>query len=221
VVWHSPSTDVHEPTIITSKQLHQSAITAVAALNVSANQWLIVTGGDDNAVGVTLLAFDNAIGTIRVQMKSFMVRKAHAAAVTGISLFYTPMLSWERLGKNTMRAITVGLDQRLRTWDIEIDSSSWRIETALTVCKGQSDWTSISDPSDLVSVPQDVNDVLNGANDATPYTSIDDGFGSDPVVAFERHMIVVGVGLEMRTVGRDIKPKTPEVTDAGMVFSYP
>jgi hypothetical protein len=221
VVWHNPSTDVQEPTILASKQLHQSAITAVAALKVAANQWLVVTGGDDNAVGVTLLVFDNATGPTRVQIKSFMVNNAHAAAVTGISLFYTPMHNWERLGKDTMRAITVGLDQRLRTWDIEIDSSSFRSETALTVRKGQSDWTSISDPSDLVSIPQDALDTLNSANGDTPYTRIDAGLGSDSVVEFKRHMIVVGVGLETRTIGKDIKPRTPEVTDAGAVFSYP
>jgi hypothetical protein len=173
VLWHVQQNNHNEFSICIKRHLHQNAITACTVTKIENNRWLILTGGDDNALGISLVLLPNSVEKLSWQIKSFIIPNAHTAAVTGISLVKAGNdKTSNKEGKETVIAVTVGLDQRIRTWNVEIDSISDALE--LTVSKRKSIWTSISDPSDVIPFP-------SYPHDSTPPC-----------------MIVCGVGLELR-----------------------
>lgn len=91
--------------------VHQSSIKCLD-LHPTPEGFLVLTGGDDNGLGVTtLVAMSNESGNRRYTTSSRgIVRKAHAAAINGLVLV--------RRGAETF-GITVSNDQRVKVWSVQ------------------------------------------------------------------------------------------------------
>ncbi|KAH9893000.1 WD40 repeat-like protein [Xylariomycetidae sp. FL2044] len=99
---------------ITITKIHQNSIKALDMCTVTSREgtcssYLVVTGGDDNALGITHVASLDSGFT--VQGKS-IVRSAHAAAITGVKII--------RLEKGNEDAlvVTASNDQRVKLWRV-------------------------------------------------------------------------------------------------------
>ncbi len=87
-------------------RLHQSAIHEMAAIRLQDGASIIVTGGDDNALGLTRVESTG-------EMETLLIARAHAAAVTGLAIL--PM------GGRTYCLASAGVDQRVRLWRINVN----------------------------------------------------------------------------------------------------
>ena len=162
---------------LTHKQsVHQSSIHSLVQIKTigghrptnssgAAEVLILLTGGDDQAIGITraqVLKED----TESFKLYTLLIPNAHASAVTSIAL------AGSTRDAKCHRFVSVGTDQRLKTWVLEIDSISEGVE-GMKVKK--------------------VDDIPTGVADASSLSTFRDGGGLWRVV-------VVGVGMECRTL---------------------
>ncbi|XP_077992501.1 tRNA (34-2'-O)-methyltransferase regulator WDR6-like isoform X2 [Glandiceps talaboti] len=88
---------------------HQSGINSLAIQHYQGNDYLVATGGDDNALCVTLVELhaENATHSITVK-DQYSIPSAHAAQITGAHWMDSTTL------------VTVSIDQRLNVWTVEV-----------------------------------------------------------------------------------------------------
>ncbi|KAI1812969.1 WD40 repeat-like protein [Poronia punctata] len=121
-----------DPILVT--KIHQSTI---KSLDISPGEeeekegsLVVVTGGDDNAIGITRFRFclclcpSTNTYTYKVLDKS-IIRSAHAAAVTGLAIIPGNDDDDDR---GNIVVTTTGNDQRVKTWRIVDHSSSLRVQ---------------------------------------------------------------------------------------------
>lgn len=92
-------------------QVHQSSIKCLDMMAIETadeRSYCVVTGGDDNALGVTVLGGGPRAADL-VPRSQVVVKRAHAAAVNG-------MVTAKEHGR--IVAVTVSNDQRVKTWEI-------------------------------------------------------------------------------------------------------
>ncbi|KXJ91317.1 hypothetical protein Micbo1qcDRAFT_162976 [Microdochium bolleyi] len=192
-----PKKDVPEQangqgTLIT--KLHQSGIKSLDMLehytsssieaSTGSRSYLVVTGGDDNAIGVLHLCSTAATGaattSYTVRSKS-IVRSAHAAAVTGIGI-----ARLERGGRDAV-VVSTGNDQRVKTWRVV----NWQQQ------QNQSQAAS----TDTVTRVELVADEYSGVADAGDLEIMraDEGSGGrdDGEASGDGKFLVGGVGMEV------------------------
>jgi WD40 repeat protein len=135
-VWKFPlqsnhsSQDVSSLTLVSTSRVHQSSIKSLAIAKLR-NQIIVATGGDDNALTVTVYQ------SLDYASKSAILRSAHAAAITALSIVSS---CDERL-----IIVTSGNDQRVKEWEVHTN-------TEMPCFKKIGDvFTSIADVGDLVS----------------------------------------------------------------------
>ncbi|KAF4449451.1 hypothetical protein F53441_7313 [Fusarium austroafricanum] len=103
--------EVSSHVLVQVAPVHQSSIKCLD-LQPTPEGFLVLTGGDDNGLGVTtLVPMSNEAGDRRYTTSSRgIVRKAHAAAINGLVLV--------RRGDETF-GISVSNDQRVKVWGVE------------------------------------------------------------------------------------------------------
>ncbi|KAM0564575.1 hypothetical protein ACHAPJ_000789 [Fusarium lateritium] len=103
--------EVSSHVLVQVAPVHQSSIKALD-LHSTPEGFLVLTGGDDNGLGVTTLApMSHDAGNRRYTTSSRgIVRKAHAAAINGLVLV--------RRGEETF-GISVSNDQRVKVWRVQ------------------------------------------------------------------------------------------------------
>jgi hypothetical protein len=90
----------------------------MTAVELTEASWLIISGGDDNAIGCTMLVFDDE--TAKYTSSSLIIPNAHAAAITAISVFRRDLRTLE--GRIvSLHAVTAGNDQMVKLWNLKID----------------------------------------------------------------------------------------------------
>ncbi|KXS97508.1 hypothetical protein AC578_4593 [Pseudocercospora eumusae] len=104
-------------------KIHQNAILSMTTTAKLANDHLdlIITGGDDNAIGLTILGDDDDDGMKKKKKKKktcVVVPRAHAAAVTALAVVGGGGGKEEDGG---FWLVTAGVDQRVKIWEIEVD----------------------------------------------------------------------------------------------------
>ncbi|KAH7027656.1 uncharacterized protein B0I36DRAFT_351162 [Microdochium trichocladiopsis] len=125
-------------------RLHQSGIKSLDMLRLptsspcASSSYLVVTGGDDNALGVMHLSYTASTAKYKVQGK-FIVRSAHAAAVTGIGI-----VRLENGGRDAVVASTSN-DQRVKTWRVV----GWQEPEATRVLLVGDEYSGVADSGDL------------------------------------------------------------------------
>lgn len=116
-------------------KVHQSAIHIAATCALADNSILAVTGGDDNAIGLTRFCQGQqaAATTLRVP-------RAHAAAVTGLALV--------PVGDTSYWLASAGIDQRGNLWQVDIDPTQPGVE-GIVIKPLQHVYTAVADVSSL------------------------------------------------------------------------
>ncbi|KAL7267774.1 WD repeat-containing protein 6 [Rhizina undulata] len=120
-----------------SKRVHQSSIKALTLHPLSPSSFLLLTGGDDCAFGVTLVRIEGDVA-----VDSWMVPRVHASAVTGIAV----------VGEFTggVRVVTAGWDQRVRCWEVGFDDG------AMSVRGGAGEYSGVADVAGVGLVGENV-----------------------------------------------------------------
>lgn len=112
----------------------------------------LATAGDDNALGIAIL--DLCVSSSGVALAGqFIVRCAHAAALTGI-LLLGPNRKKE---ESVVRVITIGCDQRFKTWEIgniSDESCDWCGVTTPQVRLVANQYSDVADSGALVPIPE-------------------------------------------------------------------
>lgn len=122
-------------------QIHQNAIHDIAIhWTKKDRECIMLTVGDDSSFAITRCSWTDSV-TEPPTTTTMVVPRAHAAAVTGVSL-----LACSAQGSITFA--TTGLDQRLKVWRLRIDGTREGTE-GWTVEKVHSEFTSVADPSSL------------------------------------------------------------------------
>lgn len=127
------------------QSLHQSSIKAMSAIELTGTSWLIATGGDDNALGFTMLTFNDEAGWY--ESSSLLVPGAHAAAVTGVSVIpFDSGASPQR--ERPLLILTASNDQVVRMWNVVVDQRRQGAK-ALSVKRGPTMRCAVADISSM------------------------------------------------------------------------
>lgn len=102
-------------------KIHQNAILSIGMEDIATDLRLIVTGGDDNAIGLTLLEHDNATlggksSTLTPRSRTLLIPSAHAAAITAVVLIPSKSSTTK-----TLHLVSASIDQRVKAWRIDVD----------------------------------------------------------------------------------------------------
>ncbi|OTA78623.1 hypothetical protein M434DRAFT_402203 [Hypoxylon sp. CO27-5] len=163
-------------------RLHQNTIKSLDVRRVadptdaSSSKYLVVTGGDDNALGVTHISLPSraqARATRPTVKSKSIIRSAHAAAITGVAI-----ARLEENGGNSVVVVTASNDQRVKVWRLV----GWRRQEQerkqqLRAQLLDERYSSVADAGDL--------DVFEG------------GAGGDGDEGRSIKVIVAGVGVEI------------------------
>jgi hypothetical protein len=145
-VWRAElSCQTSKLVMLSNHRLHQSSIKALDIL-VKDNHIVVATGGDDNALGVTVYQADD----LARKPRGIMVRSAHSAAITGLSLL-SKYLSQDG---EEMKIVTSSNDQRVKEWALRtgVDNALLDRLNQMSIRKVGDAFTSVADVSDLATL---------------------------------------------------------------------
>ncbi|KZZ92065.1 WD repeat protein [Moelleriella libera RCEF 2490] len=129
----------NEFTLAVAAAVHQSSVKSLDMVTArNGRSHTILTGGDDNAIGVTLLEetdTDEPIGRYHFRARN-VVRKAHAAAVNGVAILPKSADGPDMFGAS------VSNDQRIKVWRLGRD------EVSLAACAS----SGVADPGDIAAI---------------------------------------------------------------------
>ena len=129
---------------ISSHRIHQSSIKALDIATTD-NKVIVATGGDDNALGLTVYQAND----LSERPRSIILRSAHAAAITGLSFVsQSPEGDHIELG-----IVTSSNDQRVKEWRVILRFASLNLQEQVTdlvhVNKIGDAFTSVADVGDI------------------------------------------------------------------------
>lgn len=113
---------------------------------VAEDSFLLLTGGDDNALALTRVTLGSPSQGGEFHCSVLILPKAHASTVTAITLVDNPMT--DRDLTLQLRFATSSNDQRLKLWSACIDLSKPGVE-GLEVTKDSDMYTSVADVSSM------------------------------------------------------------------------
>lgn len=139
--------DVMKFSVTERIKVHQSAILSLDTLPIGPDDFLIATGGDDNAVSLVYLSADDF--TLRLTVPS-----AHAAAVSGLSFVAHSHDSADKRG--IFRFCTVGGDQKVKSWEfeakVELDEGEFEVSELIWQEAGVGDMTTTTNVPDAAGL---------------------------------------------------------------------
>ncbi|KAF9769157.1 hypothetical protein IL306_013484 [Fusarium sp. DS 682] len=144
--------EVSSHVLVQVAPVHQSSIKCLD-LQRTSEGFLILTGGDDNGLGVTTLVPMSRVSDNRRYTNSSrgIVRKAHAAAINGLVLV-------QREGQTF--GITVSNDQRIKVWRVQANNVKLVAD----------EYSGVADPGDIAVI---------GENDGEKVTVVLGGVGAE------------------------------------------
>ncbi|KAK7607626.1 WD40-repeat-containing domain protein [Phyllosticta paracitricarpa] len=137
----SPRTEL---SFSTRKMIHQSTVKALSHQHVTADTALLLTGGDDNAVALSLIKTRDDIESkiASVSVSTLLMPTAHAATVTASALLRCSK------DENRFLAVTSGNDQRVKVWEVTLDLGKEGVEGVDIRCVADEP-TAVADVSDM------------------------------------------------------------------------
>ena len=180
--------------------VHQNSIKAMHSVdlvsqNPSQYNRLVITGGDDNALGLTLMRTESDFPTFRAPVfQSLLIPSAHAASITAICVHTEETLYCDLFRPNGcyISFLTTGNDQRVRRWSVYVDFD--RMGGGLGDDLGGPSMAAVQ-ISLLADQPTEVSDVgaMEIVETGSPHVSKTPPSGGDKTV----HVLVVGIGMEI------------------------
>ncbi|KEF53826.1 uncharacterized protein A1O9_10227 [Exophiala aquamarina CBS 119918] len=170
-------------------RVHQSSILSMDTVPLAQGSWLTATGGDDNALGLTIIsraAIPLALNTTAA--RSLCVPRAHAAALTALKIASVKRTA----GGFNVAVISVGNDQRVKIWEVGVSDyflghSKDKLLDGFKVKKLGAAWTAVADSSAIEIVREPEEGVLHKHE--------------QQISAPERcRIMIVGVGMELLDV---------------------
>ncbi|QDS68643.1 hypothetical protein FKW77_001744 [Venturia effusa] len=150
--WSESSNDNNdnskELTCAATRALHQSAVKSLASYSLNTDTTLIVTGGDDNGLGVSLVFVAESN---EVQCERLLIPRAHAAAVTATDIITCRPSEADPSCFQVLIA-TASNDQRIKIWGVDIDLRKKGVD-GLDVKMLANGYTSIADVSSMALYP--------------------------------------------------------------------
>jgi WD repeat-containing protein 6 len=160
-------------------QVHLNSIKAIEMIQISREATLVMSGGDDNALAVSLLEENpnHAAGAI---MSTVSIPDAHASAITTVRLLQHRRLAGSRT--ETLVASS-GSDHRMKMWTISIDLVKQGTES-ITILERINRYVPVGDIScmDILQHPQG------------------DNAAEGPENVSKIRLLVCGVGMELLDV---------------------
>lgn len=128
-------------------RVHQSAIHCADLCRLNSRDSIYISGGDDNAMGVTRLMCAEA--DEHLQTWTLVMPRAHTSAITAVRVLH------ETVGTEgttcTLAVATAGLDHRVKVWVISIDLALSGIEAIVGVRMAQDEYTAVADVSSMAT----------------------------------------------------------------------
>lgn len=121
VSWSSPSPSTsQQPGLLTwhtRHKVHQNAILSLTSHNLSPDRHILITGGDDNALALTLISSQPRSETSEERsneatIHTLLIPQAHAAAVTALQIV-------RHEGNESLWFVSGSIDQRIKLWKVE------------------------------------------------------------------------------------------------------
>ncbi|KAL9617819.1 MAG: hypothetical protein Q9160_007424 [Pyrenula sp. 1 TL-2023] len=215
--------EVSELQCITSHTVHQSSIKALQIVPLSATHLLVITGGDDNTLALTILGpaespmhklSPKPSSSSPFQLSTLLIPRAHTATITALAVSPSPLpsnpptsnssihssLSPPSQSPASFRLFSTGTDQRIKSWRIFINvpllqtlEDEARWMEAVQVIKGESFWTSVADVGGMCTLDGDSND-----------SEIEREGSNGKETATATRLAIAGVGMEVLDVDVDI-----------------
>lgn len=118
----------------------------MAVAPIAEDSFLILTGGDDNALAFTRVTLGRHLHDEGPHCSVLLVPKAHASAITAITLVDTSVVS-RRIAQE-LRFATSSNDQRLKLWCACVDLSKPGVD-GLEITRDSDAYTSVADVSSM------------------------------------------------------------------------
>lgn len=168
---NDPIQDEEQWTVVLQKRIHQSSIKSCETILLNESQcistYLACTGGDDNALGICLVKLSKPkfVGEeddrVSGRSEPLVIPNAHAGAITAIRLLERKeVVTQPDQIRYKIVLATVGADQYLRLWNIEVGLEGGPSLWSVTIVAEK--YTSVSDPGamDLRFNETDIDGVL-------------------------------------------------------------
>ncbi|PPJ52596.1 hypothetical protein CBER1_11039 [Cercospora berteroae] len=113
VQWDRDDSEHRDMTWQTRHKVHQSAVLSLIPVDLSSSagdNFLLISGGDDNALGLTRVTFNSQSST--PTMTTLLVPHAHAAAITALTIV--------RVVEDKIWLLSASIDQRIKLWKVNI-----------------------------------------------------------------------------------------------------
>lgn len=117
-------------------KVHQSAMHEIVDVSdLRDGSRIVVSGGDDNAIGITRIDTSGSIRTL-------LIPRAHAAPVTGLAI-----MSLEK-GNLTYWLASASIDQRVKFWKMDVDATQPGVDGVI-IRRVRNVFTTVADVSSL------------------------------------------------------------------------
>ncbi|KAF2863415.1 WD40 repeat-like protein [Piedraia hortae CBS 480.64] len=139
----------------TRHRVHQNTILCLITCPLTDGSYIVVTGGDDNAIGITCIS---------TQFSTLLLVRAHAAAVTALAIIHQD--------HDAFIVASASVDQRVKLWEIRVETQESGADS-IKVAKRGNRFTAVSDVSSLErchdgllvsGVGMEILDVMSGCN---------------------------------------------------------
>jgi hypothetical protein len=140
--------DSQEMTCVKTQALHQSSIKSLSTCKLNDGTTLIVTGGDDNGLGLALISFENLKD---LDCSTLIIPRTHAAAVTAANILTCQQNNVENPCFH-IQVATASNDQRVKLWDLDINLGKKGVE-GLEVKRVANRYTAVADVSSMALFP--------------------------------------------------------------------
>ena len=126
--------------------VHQSSVKAMASHEISKTSTLLVTGGDDNALSVSILTAPSALASTETESDPLFITKclpgAHASAINDI----TVVQESRHADQAEFIIASSGNDQRVKIWSIRFSTSKQNMSSAdIEVSLKKDAYTAVAD----------------------------------------------------------------------------
>ncbi|KUJ18744.1 WD40 repeat-like protein, partial [Mollisia scopiformis] len=136
-----------EFTFLGTRKIHQNTIKSLDFVKYT-DAFLVVTGGDDNALGVSIYSINQLPSEAAVTKPlSYILRSAHAAAITGLCIVPIDEVS---PSMDIVKIVSSSNDQRIKEWHVQLSTSTAGDLSIVNIQNPSDEFTSVADIGDVV-----------------------------------------------------------------------